>query len=156
MGDRFDPGTVADDQAHVGAAVPPARRRRRALLGVGVLAGAAAAVVLLTRGATPAFPPNRDLAARGYRVAAVAQGDAAFATLDSQEAISAASAYGLGGPEGAPRLVQLTMRGFYGLAWEVASTDGYLRVGGRHRTGRWEVVLVAARGGKLLARLVIP
>jgi hypothetical protein len=119
-----------------------------------VLGALVAGLLVLTQQATPAFPPASGLQRLGLTVTPAPA--TAISTLDTQEAISAASTDGLGGPEGSPRLVHLTMSGYAGWAWEVASNEGYLQEG-RHRvSGRWEVVFLAAHGGRLLKRVVVP
>ena len=137
---------------NAGTAAP--KRRRRAWGLVGLLGAVVAAVVVLTQQATPAFPSASGLRRLGLTVAPAPA--TALSTLDTQEAISAASTDGLGGPEGSPRLVRLTMRGYAGWAWEVASTEGYLQEGRRRVSGRWEVIFLAAHGGRLLKRVVVP
>lgn len=112
------------------------------------------AMAVMTQHATPAFPPASRLQRLGLTVSPAPA--TATSTLDTQQAISAASTDGLGGPEGSPRLVQLTMPGYTGWAWEVASTQGYLQEGQRRASGRWEVIFLAARGGRLLKRVVVP
>lgn len=137
-----------------GADVSGAPRRRWWL--IAAVVGLAAAAGLLLRQSTPAFPPARALARLGIAVRPAPLG--ALSTLDTQEAISAASADGLLGPEGTPRLIRLTLRQppFSGLAWEVSSTEGAFQDGPRRATGRWELVFLAARGGRLLKRAVVP
>ncbi|MDA8199143.1 MAG: hypothetical protein M0Z54_06895 [Thermaerobacter sp.] len=121
------------------AATDAPKRRRRAWGLVIVLAAVMSALVLLTQQPTPAFPPASGLQRLGLTVTPAPA--TAISTLDTQEVISAAaSTDGLGGPEGSPRLVQLTMPGYAGWAWEVASNKGYLQEGQRLVSGRWEII----------------